>query len=69
MPAVVAAGVLAVAIATGWQRLAVVSWTVVTALLMTWCVFTGTSSVSLDFSQSNSHWMWLVGLLLQAAEV
>lgn len=64
VPAVVAAVALAVAIALGRRRVATVSWAAVTGLLLAWCVFTGTSSVSLDFSASNSHWMWLAGLIV-----
>jgi len=35
-----------------------------TGLLASWCLFTGVSSVSVDLSGSNSHWMWLAGLLV-----
>jgi len=64
VPAVAAAG------AWWWpshwvgRRVAVASWAGVTGLLLAWCVFTGASSVSLDPSASNSHWMWLAGLIL-----
>jgi len=64
VPAVAAAGALVVAIALDWRRVAVASWAGVTGLLLAWCVFTGASSVSLDPSASNSHWMWLAGLIL-----
>jgi hypothetical protein len=64
LPALLAAGALTVAVAMGWRRTAVMSWSAVTGLLIAWCVFTGVSSVSLDFGASNSHWMWFAGLLV-----
>ncbi len=44
--------------------MSLLAWAVMSALLIGWCVFTGVSTVPVDFSASNSHWMWLAGLLL-----
>jgi hypothetical protein len=42
-------------------------WIISVGLLLAWCVFTGVSATSVDFSGTNSHWMWLAGLLLASA--
>jgi hypothetical protein len=34
-----------------------------TVLLIAWCVFTGVTTVAINFSGTNSHWMWLAGLV------
>ena len=64
VPAVIAAVFLVGAVATAQKRISLLAWTMMTGLLIGWCVFTGVSTVSVDFSASNSHWMWLAGLLL-----
>lgn len=64
VPAVVVACGLVCAVAMGRKWLSLSTWAIMTGLLIGWCVFTGASSVSIDFSASNSHWMWLAGLLL-----
>ncbi|HEY3829602.1 MAG TPA: hypothetical protein VGL57_10450, partial [Solirubrobacteraceae bacterium] len=51
------------AIASGKRLAAVWAWTLMMALLVAWCVFTGVTSVAIDFSGTNSHWMWLAGVL------
>jgi hypothetical protein len=38
-----------------------------TTLLIAWCVFTGVTAVAIDFSGTNSHWMWLAGVLCACA--
>lgn len=64
LPAVAVALALVWAIATGRHRISLAAWSVMSALLIGWCVFTGVSTVTVDFSASNSHWMWLAGLVL-----
>jgi hypothetical protein len=64
VPAVLLACGLVFAVSTGRRRASWLSWLLMTGLLIGWCVFTGASSVSIDFSGSNSHWMWLAGLLV-----
>lgn len=64
VPAVVAACVLVWTVAAGRRWASLVIWIVFTCLLVGWCVFTGTTAVTLDFSGTNSHWMWLAGLLV-----
>jgi hypothetical protein len=64
VPAALAACGLVWAVATGRRRASLTAWAGVTGLLVAWCVFTGASSVSIDFSGTNSHWMWLAGLLV-----
>ena len=64
VPAVLTAGCLVWAVAAGRRRLALLSWATATAFLVAWCVFTGASAVPVHFSGSNSHWMWLAGLLV-----
>ena len=63
LPAVIAACVLVGAIATGRRLAAVWAWLVMTVLLIAWCVFTGVTTVAINFSGTNSHWMWLAGLV------
>jgi hypothetical protein len=62
-PAVIAVCVLVWAIASGRRLAATWAWALMTSLLIAWCVFTGVTSVPIDFSGTNSHWMWLAGLL------
>ncbi len=64
IPATLAACTLVWAVATGRRRAALWSWLATTCLLSGWCIFTGAANVSISFSQSNSHWMWLAGLLV-----
>ena len=64
LPAFLAACALAWAVYTGRQVAAALSWAATTGLLIGWCEFTGASAVTIDFSATNSHWMWLVGLLV-----
>lgn len=64
VPAVVVALLLVWAVAAGRHRMSIMAWALMSALLIGWCVFTGVSTVPVDFSASNSHWMWLAGLLL-----
>lgn len=63
-PATAAACLLTCTVALGRRRTSLLMWLVMTALLIGWCVYTGVSSVPIDFSDSNSHWMWLAGLLV-----
>lgn len=64
VPAACAACGLVWAVATGRRRACRLTWLAMTALLIGWCLFTGVTSVSVDFSGTNSHWMWLAGLLV-----
>jgi hypothetical protein len=64
VPAVLAACGLVWAVGTGRRWASLLTWTATTGLLVGWCVFTGASAVHIDFSGTNSHWMWLAGLLL-----
>ena len=64
IPAVILAFGLVLAVATGRRRASWFCWLAMTGLLASWCLFTGVSSVSVDLSGSNSHWMWLAGLLV-----
>jgi hypothetical protein len=66
VPAVLAACGLVWAVATGRRWASLAAWTATIGLLIGWCVFTGASAVSVDFSGTNSHWMWLAGLLVAA---
>ena len=63
-PAVLCACALVWAVATGRKRTSATMWAAMTTLLVGWCVFTGVSTVPLDPTASNSHWMWLAGLLV-----
>jgi hypothetical protein len=63
VPAVLAACVLVWAIGSGKRLAATWAWALLASLLIAWCVFTGVTSVPIDFSGTNSHWMWLAGLL------
>jgi hypothetical protein len=64
VPAFIAACALVWAVGTGRPKASLLTWTVTTVLLIAWCVFTGVSAVTVDFSRTNSHWMWLAGLLV-----
>lgn len=64
VPAVIVACGLVWTVGTGRRRTSLTIWAAMTGLLIGWCVFTGASSVPIDFSGSNSHWMWLAGLLV-----
>jgi hypothetical protein len=63
VPACLAACALVWAIGAGRPKASLLAWTVNTVLLIAWCVFTGVSAVAIDFSGTNSHWMWLAGLI------
>jgi hypothetical protein len=62
-PAFLAACALVWAVGAGRPKASLLTWTATTALLVGWCVFTGVSTITIDFSGTNSHWMWLAGLL------
>jgi hypothetical protein len=64
VPAVIVACSLVWAVGTGRRRTSVSIWAAMTSLLVGWCLFTGVSTVPIDFSGTNSHWMWLAGLLV-----
>jgi hypothetical protein len=64
VPAFVAACGLVWAVVKGRRWLSLMAWVITVGLLAGWCVFTGVSAVSIDFAGTNSHWMWLAGLLL-----
>ena len=64
VPAVMVACCLVWAVAAARKWAALWTWAAMTVLLISWCAFTGVSSVPVGFSASNSHWMWLAGLLL-----
>lgn len=64
VPAVIVACALVWSVGTGKRRMSLTIWAAMTGLLIGWCLFTGVSSVPIDFSGSNSHWMWLAGLLV-----
>lgn len=66
LPAFLAGCVFAWAVLTRRERTSVVAWTATVGLLVLWCVFTGTSSTDISLSGTNSHWMWLAGLMLAA---
>jgi hypothetical protein len=63
-PAVIVACGLVWAVGTGRRRTSFAIWATMTSLLVGWCLFTGVSTVPIDFSGTNSHWMWLAGLLV-----
>ena len=63
IPALISACILVWAIASGRRSAAIWAWVLMTALLIAWCVFTRVTTVTIDFSSTNSHWMWLAGLL------
>jgi hypothetical protein len=64
IPAVIVACALVWAVGTGRRRTSLTIWAAMTGLLVGWCIFTGASAVPIDFSGTNSHWMWLAGLLV-----
>ncbi len=64
IPAVLVACALVWAVGTGRTRMSVTIWAAMTGLLVGWCLFTGVSTVPIDLSGTNSHWMWLAGLLV-----
>jgi hypothetical protein len=64
IPAVIIACGLVWAVGTGRKRTSLTIWALMTGLLVGWCLFTGVSTVPIDFSGTNSHWMWLAGLLV-----
>jgi hypothetical protein len=64
VPAFIAACGLVWAVGTGRPKASLLTWILTTVLLIAWCVFTGASTVAIDFSGTNSHWMWLAGLLI-----
>lgn len=64
VPAFLAACALVWAVGAGRPKASLLTWTANTVLLIAWCVFTGASAPTVDFSGTNSHWMWLAGLLL-----
>jgi hypothetical protein len=63
VPAFLAACALVWAVGSGRPKASLLTWTLNTVLLIAWCVFTGASAATIDFSGTNSHWMWLAGLL------
>jgi hypothetical protein len=64
VPAVLFACGLVWAVRTGRTRMSLTIWAAMTGLLVSWCLFTAVSTVAIDFSETNSHWMWLAGLLV-----
>jgi hypothetical protein len=64
LPAFLASCGLVCAVASGRRRTSILAWTISLGLLLGWCLFTGTSAVPINLSGTNSHWMWLAGLLL-----
>jgi hypothetical protein len=64
VPAFLAACALVWAVGAGRPKASLWTWTANTVLLLVWCVFTGVSAASVDLSGTNSHWMWLAGLLI-----
>jgi len=66
VPATLAVCGLVLAVAAGWRWASLVMWFINLGLLIAWCIFTGASRVPIDFSGTNSHWMWLTGLMVAA---
>jgi hypothetical protein len=62
-PAFIAACVLVWAIGAGRPKVSLLTWIASTVLLIGWCVFTGATAATIDFSGTNSHWMWLAGVI------
>lgn len=64
VPAFLAGCALVCAVGAGRPKASLLTWAVNTVLLVIWCVFTGASATTVNFSGTNSHWMWLAGLLV-----
>ncbi|MGN6870221.1 MAG: hypothetical protein ACTHMY_17665 [Solirubrobacteraceae bacterium] len=63
VPAFIAACALVWAVGAGRPKASLLTWIASTFLLIAWCVFTGVTAVTIDPSGTNSHWMWLAGLI------